>query len=136
MDLRELFRITLRWLWLLILGAILGGVSTYFFSIYQQPVYASTAQVFITQPQRNQLADLGYYNGQQLIQTYIELMVTDQVLSETAQRVDHIVRENQISIQQVRDTQVIKVTVEDSNPSKAAEFANMLVIVFLSLIHI
>ena len=75
MDLREIFRIVLRWLWLLILGAVLGGVSTYISSIYQQPVYASTAAVFITQPQRNQLTDLGYYNGQQLIQTYIELMV-------------------------------------------------------------
>lgn len=130
MDLRELFRITLRWLWLLILGAILGGVSTYFFSIYQQPVYASTAAVFITQPQRSQLTDYYYYNNQQLIQTYIELMVTDQVLSDTALRVNYTVRENQISIQQVRDTQVIKVTVEDPNPAKAAEFANALVIVF------
>jgi len=130
MDLRELFSIIKRWLWLIILGAIIGGVATYFYSVYQQPAYQAVAEVFISQPQRDELSDLGYLSGQQLIQTYTELMVTDQVLNETAQRVNYSINSGRISITQVRDTQILQIKVEDMDPVKAAEFTNALVEVF------
>jgi len=130
MDLRDLFRIILRWLWLLLLGALIGGVSTYYFSIYQEPIYSSTTEMFVSLPTNNQLSDLGYYSGTLLIQTYVELMVADEVLDEVADRVGYSINERNISIQQVRDTQIIRVTVESIDPLKSADFANMLVIVF------
>jgi non-specific protein-tyrosine kinase len=130
MDLRELFMVVKRWLWLILLGAIIGGVATYFFSVYQPPMYEAVAEVFISQPKRDELSDLGYLSGQQLIQTYTELMVTDQVLGETAQRVNYSIGSENISINQVRDTQILQVKVEDVDPIKAAEFANTLVTIF------
>lgn len=130
MDLRDIFRIVLHWLWLLILGAVIGGVSTYYFSVYQQPIYSATNEVFVSLPANNQLSDLGYYSGALLIQTYVELMVTDEVLDQVADRLGYGIDEKNISIQQVRDTQIIQVTVESTDPIKSADFANMLVTVF------
>ncbi|MBN2045295.1 MAG: polysaccharide biosynthesis tyrosine autokinase [Anaerolineales bacterium] len=130
MDLRELIRIVTRWLWLILLGGIVGGVSTYYFSIYQQPIYSATTEVFVTLPQYNQLSELGYYNGYLVLQTYVELMVADQVLEETSQRVGYSISENQISVEQVIDTQIITITVENPDPNRAAEFANTLALVF------
>lgn len=130
MDLRELFLIMRRWLWLLILGAILGGVSTYIFSVYQQPVYEATTEVFISQPRSNELSELGYLNAYQLLPTYAELMVTDDVLNETATRTNYVIEAENISVQQIRDTQILQVKVEDTDPVQAAAFANMLVVVF------
>lgn len=130
MDLRELFRIIRRWLWLLILCGILGGGAAFTFSYFQQPTYESKAEVFISQPRSDQLSDLGYLNGQQLIQTYIELMVAEQVLDETSQQLGYSIDPQQITIQQIRDTQIIEVNVEDTSPYRAADFANVLVAVF------
>jgi len=130
MDLRELFRIARRWLWLLILGAVLGGVAAYFLSIYQQPIYQASAEVFVSQPKYNEISELGYLSTYQFVPTYAELMVTDDVLSETAQRLDNSFNAGQVSVQQIRETQILRVTVEDANPVHAANFANMLVVVF------
>jgi len=130
MDLRELLRIVRRWLWLLILGAVLGGVATYFYSIYQTPIYESSAEVFISQPSYNELSALGYLNSYQYIPTYAELMMTDDVLSETNQRLDYSIKASQVTVQPIRDTQILQVRVEDANPTKAANFANMMVISF------
>ena len=130
MDLRELFLIVRRWLWLLILGSILGGVATYFYSIYQQPIYESSAEVFVSQPGYNQLTDLGYYSIYQLIPTYAELMVTDEILQETADQLGYSIHPSQINVQQVRDTQILRVRVQSIDPNRAANFANMLVVVF------
>ena len=130
MDLRELFVIVRRWLWLLILGGILGGVATYFYSIYQQPIYEASAEVFVSQPGYNQLTDLGYYSIYQLIPTYAELMVTDEILQETGDQLGYSIQPNQINVQQVRDTQILRVSVQNTDAYEAANFANMLVVVF------
>lgn len=130
MDLRELFRIVRRWLWLLILGGILGGVATYFYSSYQQPIYEASAEVFISQPSYNELTALGYLNAYQYIPTYAELMLTDDVVEETNQRLEYSISASRVSVQPIRDTQILEVRVQDTNPTKAANFANMMVIVF------
>ncbi len=130
MELRELIRIVRRWVWLLILGAVLGGLATYFFSSYQQPVYQASAEVFVSQPRYNDVSELGYLSTYQFVPTYAELMVTDEILTETANRLDYSVSSGQVSVQQIRDTQILRVTVEDGNPVNAANFANMMVLVF------
>lgn len=127
MELRQYFQIIRKWLWLLVLGAILGGGASYLFSIYQQPVYQSTAKVMVSQPSRDQLSDLGYLSGQQLVLTYSELLLTSPVLNEVSQYLDTDVTSNMITVQQVRDTNILSVKVEDINPDRAAIIANLLI---------
>jgi capsular exopolysaccharide synthesis family protein len=126
MELRQYYFMFRRWFWLFILGGILGGVGAYIGSWYQTPVYQSSSQVMISPPSREQLTELGYLSGQQLIQTYAQLIVTDPVLEEVSRRVNDPISEKQITVQQMRDTQILKVTVEDSDPLRAAEVSNLL----------
>ncbi len=130
MELRKYLTLLRKWMWLLILGVLIGGVSAYIASYYQTPIYQSTAKIFISQPPRDELSNLGYLSGQQLIQTYTELLVADKVLEAAYDELGYRIWPDQISVQQIRDTQVLSVTVEDSDPDRAAEFANTLVVVF------
>lgn len=130
MELKQYYALFKKWFFLFLLGTVLGGAAAFLVSISQTPTYAATAQVLISQPPLNALSDLGYLSGQQLIQTYVELMTTDKVLDETSDLVDYFVSRGRLSISQVLDTQIIEVTVELADPIKAAEIANTLVLVF------
>ncbi len=130
MELREYFLLLRKWLWLLLIGAILGGAGAFIASYYQTPVYQAQAQVLVSQPPRDELTDLGYLSGQQLIQTYARLMLTDQTLTETGDRLGYHINAEAITVSQIRDTLILSVIVEDNSPYSAALFANMLIEIF------
>ena len=127
MELKQYFYIARKWLWLIILGIVLGGGAAFLFSYFQEPVYRSAAKALVSQPSRDQLSDFGYYSAQQLVSTYSELLQTSPILEEVSNRLDHHVSASAISIQQVRDTNILSVSVEDGNPERAAEIANTLI---------
>lgn len=114
-------------MWLILLGLILGGVGGYAGSVIQEPVYEASALVFLSQPSRDQLSELGYLSGQQLMQTYSALLKTQPILDETANRLGYEVDADQISVSQLRDTQILTVVVEDIHPERTAAIANTLV---------
>ena len=127
MELKEYFRIIKHWAWLLILGMILGGTGGYFASKYQTPVYQASTRVMILRPPQESASDYTYLNAQQLTQTYVQLVTTSPVLEAAATELGYEVRSEQVSVQQIRDTQVIQLTVEDTNPQHVSEVANVLV---------
>lgn len=127
MELKQYFYIARKWLWLIILGIILGGGAAFLFSYFQEPVYRSAAKALVSQPSRDQLSDFGYYSAQQLVSTYSELLQTSPILEEVSNRLDHHVSASAISIQQVRDTNILSVAVEDDDPERAAQIANTLI---------
>ncbi|MDH5508105.1 MAG: Wzz/FepE/Etk N-terminal domain-containing protein, partial [Anaerolineae bacterium] len=131
MQLKHYFHLVKRWSWLIILGALLGGGISFGVSYFQVPVYQTSALVFISQPPREQLYDLGYLSGQQLILTYAQLLVTDPIIESSSQRLEYNISAGRIRVQQIRDTQILEVIVEDSYPYWAATVANTLIEVFI-----
>ena len=127
MELRQYLLLARRWLWLLVLGTILGGAGAFVGSYYQTPVYETSSLVLVSQPSRDQLSELGYLNSYQLIQTYAQLLLTDPILEEVSQRLNYPINSNQVTVQPIRDTQILEVTVEDNNPQMAMEIANLLI---------
>ncbi len=127
MELKEYFRIIKHWVWLLILGLVLGGAGGYFASGYQTPVYQASTRVMVMRPSQESASDYTYLSAQQLTQTYVQLMTTQPVLDAASAELGYEVELEQISIQQIRDTQVIQLTVEDENPEHVAQIANALV---------
>jgi len=47
MDLKQLFSTIKRWLWLVILGCVIGGGIGYYLSIRQTPIYQAQARFVI-----------------------------------------------------------------------------------------
>lgn len=128
MELKEYFRIIKHWLWLLILGVVLGGAGGYFLSNYQTPVYQASTRVMVMRPSQESASDYTYLSGQQLTQTYVQLVTTQPVLDAVSAELGYEVKLDQITAQQIRDTQVIQLTVEDENPEHASQIANGLVV--------
>ena len=131
MELRQYLLLLRRWGWLLVLGGVLGGGGALVGSLIQTPTYQASSKVMIAPPSREQLSDLGYISGQQLIQTYSQLLVTDPVLEEVSRRINDSIIAEQISVQQIRDTQLVEVQVENNDPFLAAETANLLIEVLI-----
>ena len=132
MELREYIILFRRWFWLLILGSILGSCSSFVASYYQEPVYQTSAKVFVSQPNFETILELGYLSGSQLINTYAQLMTTDPIIDATNERLGGERASSQdIIVQQIRDTQLLLVTVENENPEWAQLITNTLIEVFI-----
>jgi capsular exopolysaccharide synthesis family protein len=127
MDLKEYIRIVKHWAWLLILGLILGGGGGYLASRYQVPVYAASTRVMVVRPAQESVSDYTYLSAQQLTQTYVQLVTTSPVLDAASTQLGYQIKPEQIAVQQIRDTQVIQITVEDQNPQHVVQIANALV---------
>ena len=132
MELKEYLRIIKHWAWLMLLGLILGGVGGYFASDYQTPVYQTSTRVMVMRPPQESASDYTYLSAQQLTQTYVQLVTTSPVLEAASAELGYEIKSEQISVQQIRDTQVIQLTVEDENPEHASQIANMLVAKLIS----
>jgi len=127
MDLKEYFRIIRHWAWLMILGLVLGGGAGYLASRYQSPVYQASTRVMVMRPPQESASDYSYLSGQQLTQTYVQLVTTQPVLDSASTELGFEVSLEQVSVQQIRDTQVIQLTVEDQDPEHVVQIANVLV---------
>ena len=127
MELKEYLRILQRWFWLLLLGLIVGGVGGYYFSQYQMPVYQASTRAMVMRPPQGGVSDYTYLSDQQLTQTYIQLLTTQPVLDAVTTELGYGVERKNITAQQIRDTQIIQVTVENEYPARTSEIANALI---------
>jgi polysaccharide biosynthesis transport protein len=135
-ELKQYFDLLLRWLWLLILGTLLGAVSAFVASSLQHPVYQATSTLLISQAPSNS-ASLDYtamVSNQSLPSTYLQLITTRPVLDAAIQKLglteSAIDLAKAIQVSLVSGTQLIKVSVEDRDPQRAADIANTLPAVF------
>jgi non-specific protein-tyrosine kinase len=65
------------------------------------------------------------------VQTFIQLLKTSPVLDSASSQLGYEVQSSQIEAQQLKDTQVIILSVEDSHPDRVASIANILVNVLI-----
>ena len=131
MELKQYLRIIQRWAWLMILGLLLGGGAGYQASRMQQPVYEAATRALVMRAPQERSSDLTYLSDQQLVQTYIQLLNTQPVRDGAAERLGYPLEKEQIKVQQTRDTQIIEVIIEDHDPQRAADIANVLLEVLI-----
>jgi non-specific protein-tyrosine kinase len=143
-DLHAYWRLLRRWLWLIVLAGFLAGGTAYAVSRWLvEPVYSATVQLVI-QPSSSvngsSYADI--LAGQRAALTYAEMLQSTplqeaalKALGYTEEQVVAFVERGapyDMSVTPVRDTQVIEVTIESTDPALAANFANTLVDVFIA----
>jgi len=128
-EIKYYFSIFKRWAWLLILGLILGAAGGYGASLYQIPVYQTSTRVLVMSALRQSSSDTTYLYEYQLAQTYMQLLTTSPILEGTAARLGYDVHAGQIKTQQAQNTQIMVITVENSDPQRAMDIANTLVTV-------
>ena len=136
MRLQQYGQLLWRWAWLIALSGILTGGSAYYTSRATPPVYLATATLLINQSPGS-MASADYsslLSSERLASTYVELLRTPRVLDQVIARLGLPLSSGALSekvqAQVVRDTQLIDVSVEDTDPQQAAAIVNALAQVF------
>ena len=127
MDIKQIFATFKHWLWLILLGLVVGGGLGYYLSIRQTPIYQAQARFVILPAAQTTYDYYSYLNNQQLISTYAQLLTTEDLLYEASEELGFPVRKGQATASQVGDTKFVVLTVKDPDPFKAAVIANGLV---------
>jgi non-specific protein-tyrosine kinase len=140
LELRHYFSLFRKWLWLIVLGAIVAGGIAYLVNRASTPIYRSTVTLLVNQAANNSLMTdyTSVITSQQLAKTYGELIRKRPTLEAVIRNLNlNILVERlagQITVTPVRDTTLITVSVEDPDPKRAADIANELGKVFVAQI--
>lgn len=140
MELRHYFSLFRKWLWLIVLGAVIAGGIAYLVNRASTPIYRSTVTLLVNQAANNSLMTdyTSVITSQQLAKTYGELIRKRPTLEAVIRNLNlNILVERlagQITVTPVRDTTLITVSVEDPDPKRAANIANELGKVFVAQI--
>ena len=143
MDLRNYINLIRKWLWLVVLCSLLAGAVTFFVTRRQTPIYQATATVFINQARsttgRADYTDI--ITSERVARTYAAMLQDWPTLDEAAIALGYpggiaamqAAHDVSVSVTPVRDTQLIQVTVQSSDPELAARVANILPQVFMQM---
>ena len=141
-DLREIFAM-LKKRWLLIvsltsLALIVSAVVSFFVLIPQYS--ASTTMIVSYKQEQNSLMNYTELQmSQKLVATYSEIVKSERVADRVIDKLDLELSANElnskISVSQVGETEILKITVTDDDPQLAALIANTEAEVFQEEIH-
>ncbi|MCI0520640.1 MAG: polysaccharide biosynthesis tyrosine autokinase, partial [Chloroflexi bacterium] len=114
---------------------LLAAGSAFLLSSRMTPVYQSVTKVLINEAPANKSADYtSVLTSVRLAQTYSELLTTRPVWEGVVDQLDLDISADElragIAVQPVQDTQLIEVSLEDTDPQRAALVLNTLVQVF------
>ncbi len=139
-DIREYLRILRRWLWLIVLCTLIPALAAYIISAkFIKPVYKAEA-VLMVEPRASSVGALQYQDilaGERIARTYAEILKSRPLLENVLLKLGFPtdLPENEIpfkpSVQAIRDTQLIRISVESLDPKLAADAANTLAEVFV-----
>ena len=146
-DLIELFKKIIKHLPLIILLSVIVGAASFAVSKFLiTPKYDSNATMIVsnsnqnTDPNNPQAAvELSQINANKaLISTYSEIVkskgIADRVIANLGLDMDYEVFSEKVSIEPVKDTQIISVKVVDTIPERAQDIANETANIFKSSI--
>jgi polysaccharide biosynthesis transport protein len=139
-ELRWIFAVIRRWWWLITGLALLAGVVAFIVTSIMPPVYESTAMLLVN-PSKNSTAS--QYNdlmaGTQLALTYSQMLkdrpVLETVIADLGLKQSADALAKRIIAEPVSSSQIIKLTVSDSNPEQAALITNTLAQTFIKRVE-
>ena len=133
MEFSQYLSILRRWLWLLILGLVVGTLSGYGFAKSQTPIYQASTRVIVSRASMQAASgastgtDYYYISDQQLMATYIELLKSSSIFNGVSQSLGYQVIPLQVQAAQVGDTRILSISATDTNPQHTADIANAVV---------
>ena len=139
-DIVQYLAMLWHWLWVIILAALIAGVSAFFISREMTPVYNATTSVLVNEAPSSQSVDYTtMLLNQQITTTYAQMLtkrpVLDLVIQQLKLPLDDVTLAKMITVTPVTSTQLINITVASTDPTLAANIANTLVTVFSQQIN-
>ncbi|MGA2286185.1 MAG: polysaccharide biosynthesis tyrosine autokinase [Dehalococcoidia bacterium] len=136
MELTRYISLVRRWWWLLVLGTLICGIASFGISKTLTPIYRSTATLLVNQTQvPGTIAYNDILTSQRLTSTYKELIEERPVLQSVIDRLNlPLTREqlaSKMTVSVVTDTQLLRLSVEDSDPALTSSIANTAAAAFI-----
>jgi non-specific protein-tyrosine kinase len=139
MELREVLQTITKRLWLIFLVSLIFGLAAFVISRNIQPVYEAKVTLMVNQTSNALFADFSSLaTGENLALTYSQLLKTRPLLNIVIAKLDlnlsaDFLREEMLSINLIRGTQLLELTVRDSDPKRVSDIANEIALTFISL---
>jgi capsular exopolysaccharide synthesis family protein len=135
MELRQYVALLRKWIWLVILLAVIAAAASFVISRRSTRIYQASVTLMVNQA-TNPAITAGYSDiltSERLARTYASLLVSRPVLDETALRlgISPKLLDGAITVTPVRDTQLLQIKVEGAIPELTAQIANTLPAIFV-----
>ncbi len=139
-DIRQYLGLIWQWAWLIILITILAGVIAFFVSQQITPIYQASTTLLVNEAPSTRTTDYtSVLASERLTRTYAEMMLTQPILATVNEQltlgVNFEALRSSISVEPIKDTQLIQIKIDSIDPNRAAMIANTLVSVFSSQIQ-
>jgi capsular exopolysaccharide synthesis family protein len=139
-NLMEFFYLLWSWAWLILLAGLLAGIAAYIISINTTPMYETSIRLLVSDPPVMRSLDTSaMLSTQTMTSTYAEMLVDRPVMQGVIDKLDLRMTSDElkpsISVEIVRNTQLLVVTVQDTNPLRASDIANTIATVFTDRIR-
>jgi non-specific protein-tyrosine kinase len=129
MEIRQLIRPIWKWMWLIVLSTAVAGFVAWWFARDQPPIYQTSSTLMIGQLIEDpDLSYVDFYTGERLAQTYSELIKREPILKAAASALGFEEQwrslRNKVGVNLVPGTELIEITVTDTDPSRAKAIAD------------
>jgi tyrosine-protein kinase Etk/Wzc len=152
MELKKLWQIIINRKWIIIQAFMVIVLTALVGSFLMTPVYRSTAKVVVEEKGLRQsllsslglrdlsaILSLGTFGQEDIMGTQMQLIATRPNLEEVIQRLQlknddgSLIRPEQlqVKVEQIEDTNLLKINVDSPNPEEAAQIANTLAQVYV-----
>src|SRR5690348_2199143 len=111
-----------RWVWLLALCILFGGVSAFATSKLVTPMYQATALLVVGPPTFGSDPNSALLASDQLVTTYLGLITQPVILQRAAAQVHGVTAKQlarQVDVKDQAGTQLIELDVDDASPVRA-----------------
>ena len=125
MELRNYFSILFRRKWIIILTVVITMTVVVIGTQLQTPVYQASTTLRIAASAGGPQNSAVYTYNEQLMNTYVEIATSRPVLEELAKRLQ-VSQPPIVKAEIIPNTELIKISVDDTNPKMAAAAANTL----------
>ena len=138
MELREILQIIWKRLWLIVLGTLLFAVAAFVVSVNMKPIYQAKVTMMVNQSANTPLANYATLSmGEDLALTYSNLLKTRPLLEIVLANLSldlspDYLRKEMLGTNLVRGTQLLELTVRDTDPQRASDIANEIAFTFIS----
>jgi non-specific protein-tyrosine kinase len=140
-DLKEYFYLFWSWAWLIVIAGILAGAAAYVVSINTLPIYQTSTRLLVSAPPATSgsLDSSAMVSTQTMTSTYSQMLLDRPVLQGVIDQLKLNTTSDElkksISVDVVTNTQLLVITVNDPNPTQAANIANAIAQVFAARIR-
>ena len=131
MELRQYASVIWKWLWLIVLATVVAATSSWLAVKDQPPIYQTTTTLMIGQTIEKvdpNYAD--FYTSERLGQTYSELIKREPILKAAARTLGFEDQwrslQDQVAVNLIPGTQLMEITVTDTDPQRAKLIADEL----------